>query len=141
MSALVDGVRTALSPQVVPWEAYTGRPAIAPEQWRRALLRPALDTMRRARLLREQRDDHRRWRWLVGLNRDDPIEDASTFSKPCERLLAADIAHACGAQILAQARARHLLSEAPFTIGRRTTRHPGYVGSQRQRQGVNASFG
>jgi IS5 family transposase len=52
----------------------------------------------------------------VGLNRDDPIWDASTFSKNRERLLAGDSGHAFFAQVLAQARERHLLSDEHFTV-------------------------
>jgi transposase len=62
---------------------------------RRALLRQVLYTVRSERLLMEQLDYHLLFRWFVGLNRDDPVWDASTCSKHRKRLLAGDVAGAC----------------------------------------------
>jgi len=55
-------------------------------------------------------------RWFVGLNMDDPIGAPSTFSKKRERLMEGDVAHACLARVLAQARAHDLLSDEHSTV-------------------------
>jgi transposase len=114
--ALVDVVLKELSPQFAQLYSYTGRPSIAPEKLLRALLLQVLYTVRSERLLMEQLDYNLLFRWFVGLNMDDPIWDASTFSKNRERLLAGDIAHAFFDQVLAQARDRNLLSDEYFTV-------------------------
>jgi transposase len=114
--ALVDVVLKELSPQFAQLYSYTGRPSIAPEKLLRALLLQVLYTVRSERLLMEQLDYNLLFRWFVGLNMDDPIWDASTFSKNRERLLAGDIAHAFFDQVLAQAREHNLLSDEHFTV-------------------------
>ena len=114
--ALVDVVLKELSPQFAQLYSHTGRPSIAPEKLLRALLLQVLYTVRSERLLMEQLDYNLLFRWFVGLNMDDPIWDASTFSKNRERLLGGDIAHAFFDQVLAQARERHLLSDEHFTV-------------------------
>jgi transposase len=101
---MVDTVRKELSPQFARLFSHTGRPSIAPEKLLRALLQQVLYTVRRERLLMEQLDYNLLFRWFVGLNRDDPIWDASTFSKNRERLLEGDVAHAFFDQVLVQAR-------------------------------------
>jgi transposase len=113
---LVDMVLKELSPQFARLYSHTGRPSIAPEKLLRALLLQVLYTVRSERLLMEQLDYNLLFRWFVGLNMDDPIWDASTFSKNRERLLAGDVAHAFFAQVLAQARERALLSDDHFTV-------------------------
>jgi Transposase domain (DUF772) len=75
-----------------------------------------LYTVRSERLLMEQLDDYLLCRWFVGLNMDDPLWDASTFSKNRERLLEGAVAHAFFAQVLAQVREGDLLSEDHFTV-------------------------
>jgi transposase len=113
---LVEVVLKELSPQFDRLYSHTGRPSIAPEQLLRALLLQVLYTVRSERLLMEQLDYNLLFRWFVGLNLDDPIWDASTFSKNRERLLEGEVAHAFFDQVLTQARARDLLSEDHFTV-------------------------
>jgi transposase len=113
---LVDMVLKELSPQFTRLYSHTGRPSIAPEKLLRALLLQVLYTVRSERLLMEQLDYNLLFRWFVGLNMDDPIWDASTFSKNRERLLEGDVAHAFFAQVLAQAREHALLSDDHFTV-------------------------
>jgi transposase len=67
-----------------------GRPSIAPERLLRALLLQYFYGIRSERLLMEQLDYNLLFRWFVGLTMDDPVWDASTFSKNRERLLAGD---------------------------------------------------
>src|SRR4029453_18356417 len=56
------------------------------------------------------------YRWFVGLNMDDPVWDATTFSKNRVRLLAGDIAQGFFEQVLAQAYARDLVSTEHFSV-------------------------
>ena len=113
---MVDAVLKELSPQCDALYSHTGRPSIAPEQLLRALLLQVLYTVRSERLLMEQLAYNLLFRWFVGLNRDDLIWDASTFSKNRERLLEGDVAHAFFDHVLAQARERELLSDEHFTV-------------------------
>ena len=113
---MVDAVLKELSPQFARLYSHTGRPSIAPEKLLRALLLQVLYTVRSERLLMEQLDYNLLFRWFVGLNMDDPIWDASTFSKNRERLLEGDVARAFFDQVLAQARESDLLSDEHFTV-------------------------
>jgi hypothetical protein len=72
--------------------------------------------MRRERLLIAPLDDNLLFRWVVGLNMDDPVWDPTVFSKNRERLLEGDVARAFFDQVLAQARERDLLSDAHFSV-------------------------
>src|SRR5208337_4309472 len=96
--------------------ASSGRPSIAPEKLLRALLLQVLYTVRSERLLMEQLDYNFLFRWFVGLSIDDPVWDATVFSKNRERLLAGSVADAFFAAVLAQARAHGLLSDEHFTV-------------------------
>jgi IS5 family transposase len=66
--------------------------------------------------LMEQLDYNLLFRWFVGLSLDEAVWDASTFSQNRDRLLAGEIAQAFFAQVLAQARRKHLLSSEHFTV-------------------------
>jgi transposase len=94
----------------------TGRPSIPPEQLLRALLLQILYSVRSERLLMEELDYNILYRWFVGLSLDDPIWDATTFTKNRDRLLRGDIADAFFAEVLAAIRAEGLLSDEHFTV-------------------------
>ncbi len=96
--------------------AKIGRPSIAPEKLLRALLLQALYSVRSERLLMEQLDYNLLFRWFVGLNMDDPIWDATVFTKNRERLLDGDIAEAFFHAVVGRARERNLLSDEHFTV-------------------------
>ena len=113
---MVDAVLQALSPAFARLYARTGRPSIPPERLLRALLLQVLYTVRSERLLMEQLDYNILFRWFVGLNLDDPVWDATVFSKNRDRLLAGQLAQAFLTRVLAQARARGLLSDEHFTV-------------------------
>ena len=93
-----------------------GRPSIAPERLLRALLLQYFYGIRSERLLMEQLDYNLLFRWFVGLSMDDPVWDASTFSKNRERLLAGDIAQRFLEAVLAQAKVGDLTSDEHFSI-------------------------
>jgi transposase len=91
---MVDDVLKSMSRRFAKLYSHTGRPSIPPEKLLRALLLQVLYTVRSERMLLEQLDYNLLFRWFVGLNMDDPIWDATVFSKNRERLLEGDIAQA-----------------------------------------------
>jgi len=113
---MVDEALEALSPRFEKLYARTGRPSIPPEQLLRALLLQVLYTVRSERLLMEQLNYNLLFRWFVGLSTDDPVWDATVFSKNRERLLGGRIVQEFFGQVIEQARKRRLLSDDHFTV-------------------------
>src|SRR5439155_16657762 len=103
-------------PQFEAMYAKVGRPSIPPEQLLRALLLQVLYTVRSERMLMQRLDYNLLFRWFVGLNLDDPVWDATVFTKNRERLLEGDIAQAFFDKVLKLARAEQLLSDEHFTV-------------------------
>ena len=93
-----------------------GRRSVAPEKLMRALLLQVLYSIRSERLLMEQLNYNLLFRWFVGLSMDEPVWDATVFSKNRERLLRGDLAQAFFEAILQQAREKDLLSDEHFTV-------------------------
>jgi transposase len=116
MRALVDEALGDLSSRFDRMYAQVGRPSIAPEKLLRGLLLQILYTIRSERLLMEQLDYNLLFRWFVGLEMDDPVWDATTFSKNRERLLEGDVAQVFFDSVIDQARRRGLLSDEHFTV-------------------------
>ena len=116
MRTMVDEVLQELSPQFSRLYAKVGRPSIAPERLLRTLLLQVLYSVRSERLLMEQLDYNLLFRWFVGLSADDPIWDATVFTKNRQRLLDGDIARAFFDRVVAQARQHRLLSDEHFTV-------------------------
>jgi transposase len=114
--AMVDEVLRELSPRFDAMYASVGRPSIPPEQLLRALLLQMLYSIRSERLLVEEMDYNLLFRWFVGLNADEEVWDATTFSKNRDRLLEADVAKQFLAQVVGQARAKGLTSDEHFTM-------------------------
>src|SRR5271169_4767852 len=96
--------------------ARSGRPSIAPEKLLRALLLQVLYTVRSERLLMEQLDYNFLFRWFVGLSVDDPVWDATVFTKNRERLLEGEVAEGFFTAVVDQSRAQGLLSNEHFTV-------------------------
>jgi len=113
---LVDAALAGLSARFDRLYATTGRPSIPPEKLLRALLLQILYSIRSERLLMEELDYSVLYRWFVGLSMDDPVWDATTFTKNRERLLRGDVADAFFAEVLAAIRADGLLSDEHFTV-------------------------
>src|SRR6267142_1415540 len=116
LRAMVETILGELSPQFDQLYSKVGRPSIAPEHLLRALLLQVLYSVRSVRLLMEQLDYNLLFRWFVGLAMDDPIWDATVFTKNRERLLRGDIARAFFLRARAQARERDVLSDEHFTV-------------------------
>jgi len=113
---MTDRVLARLSRQFTHMYSTIGRPSIAPEKLLRTLLLQALYTVRSERLLMEQLEYNLLFRWFVGLNIDDPVWDATVFSKNRDRLLRADVAGAFFRAVLDEAKARDLVSDEHFTV-------------------------
>jgi transposase len=96
--------------------ARRGRPSIAPEKLVRALLLMILYSIRSERQLMEQINYNLLFRWFVGLTMDDAVWDATVFTKNRERLMQGEVAERLFDAVLAQARAKDLLSEEHFTV-------------------------
>jgi transposase len=113
---MVDEVLTQLSRRFDTMYASAGRPSIPPEKLLRALLLQMLYSIRSERLLVEEMDYNLLFRWFVGLNADDEVWDATTFTKNRDRLLEADVAKEFLAHVVAQAGAKGLTSDEHFTV-------------------------
>lgn len=113
---MTDAALERLSPRFDRLYSTMGRPSIPPEQLVRALLLQMLYSIRSERLLVEELDYSVLYRWFVGLSLDDPIWDATTFTKNRDRLLAGDIADAFFTEVLAAIKADGLLSDEHFTV-------------------------
>jgi len=113
---MVDVVLSQLSRSFDTMYAKVGRPSIAPEKLLRAQLLQMLYSIRSERLLMEEMDYNLLFRWFVGLNADDPVWDATVFTKNRDRLLQADVAKEFLAEVVAQAGAKGLTSDEHFTV-------------------------
>ncbi len=92
--ALTDEALRSISRQLERLYSTTGRPSIPPEQLLRTLLLRVFYTVRSERLLMEELDYNLLFRWFVGLNMDDPVWHATTFTKNRDRLLGGEVATA-----------------------------------------------
>lgn len=105
-----------MSPDFDRLYAQFGRESIPPERLLRALLLQALYSIRSERQIVERIEFDLLFRWFVGLGVDDPVWDATTFTKNRDRLLAGDIAVKFLATVLAQPKVKRLLSSEHFSV-------------------------
>jgi transposase len=111
---LVDGALADMSREFDALYATTGRPSIPPERLLRAQLLQIFYSIRSELLLMEHLDYNLLFRWFVGLSTDDPIWDATTFTKNCDRLLNQEIARSVFRRVAD--RAVGLMSDEHFTV-------------------------
>src|SRR5579862_6311118 len=114
--AMTDEILREMSSVFDSMYARGGRPSIAPEKLLRAQLLQMLYSVRSERLLMEEMDYNLLFRWFVGLNADDEVWDATTFTKNRDRLLEADVAKEFLSRVVEQAWARGLTSDEHFTV-------------------------
>ncbi len=114
--AMTDEILERMSPLFDAMYASGGRPSIAPEKLLRAQLLQMLYSVRSERLLMEEIDYSILYRWFVGLNLDEAVWDATTFTKNRDRLLEAAVAKEFLAQVVEQARVAGLISDEHFTV-------------------------
>jgi transposase len=96
--------------------AGEGRPSIPPERLLRASLLQMFYSIRSERQLMERLNFDLLFRWFVGLGIDDPVWDATTFTKNRERLLNTEIAQEFLSALLTLPQVRKLLSREHFTV-------------------------
>jgi transposase len=113
---LTDEILSNMSPLFEAMYSDTGRPSIAPEKLLRAQLLQMLYSVRSERLLMEEIDYSILYRWFVGLNLDEAVWDATTFTKNRDRLLEAAVAKEFLAQVVERARGAGLVSDEHFTV-------------------------
>ena len=87
--SMTDEILSNMSPLFDAMYAEGGRPSIPPEKLLRAQLLQMFFSVRSERLLMEEIDYSILYRWFVGLNLDEPVWDATTFTKNRDRLLEA----------------------------------------------------
>lgn len=113
---LVREVLGGLSRSFSALYAREGRPSVPPEQLLSALLLQVFYSIRSERQLMEQLDYNLLFRWFVGLSPDDPVWDATTFSKNRERLQQGDIFQKFMTTLLNHPQVKPLLSDEHFSV-------------------------
>jgi transposase len=113
---VVNATLAAMSAEFDALYAPGGRESIPPERLLRALLLQAFYTIRSERQLVERIEFDLLFRWFVGLGVDDPVWDATSFTKNRDRLLAGEIASRFLITVLAQPKVKVLLSSEHFSV-------------------------
>src|SRR5881397_1987432 len=113
---MTDEILDRMSPLFDAMYAEGGRPSIPPEKLLRAQLLQMLYSIRSERLLMEEIDYSILFRWFVGLNLDEEVWDATTFTKNRDRLLEAEVAEEFLAQVVERARSQGLTSDEHVTV-------------------------
>ena len=114
--ALTDEMLAAMERKLAALYSGFGRPSIAPQMLLRAMLLQAFYSVRSERQLMERMEFDLLFRWFVGLGADEPVWDASTFSKNRDRLLEGDVAARFLAMLMARPRVKRLLSSDHFSV-------------------------
>jgi transposase len=114
--AIVNAALAEMSAEFDALYPLTGRDSIPPERLLRALLLQAFYSIRSERQLVERIDFDLLFRWFVGLGVDDPVWDATTFTKNRDRLLDGEVAARFLATVLAQPQVCGLLSTEHFSV-------------------------
>src|SRR5438874_7025624 len=116
---MVDEALRGMSPLLDQMYSEIGRPSIAPEKLLRAQLLQMLYSVRSERLLMEEIDYSVLFRWFVGMNLDEVVWDATTFSKNRDRLVGGAVAKEFLAQVVERAGEAGLICDARCSVGGR----------------------
>ena len=111
---LVDEILGDMSREFDKLYATVGRPSIPPERLLRAQLLQIFYSIRSERFLMEQLDYNILFRWFVGLAMDEPIWDATVFTKNRDRLLTQELARGFLRRVVD--RAERYMSDEHFTV-------------------------
>lgn len=114
--ALVREVLKGLSLSFGKLYSHEGRPSIPPEQLLSALLLQVFYAIRSERQLMEQLDYNLLFRWFAGLSPDDPVWDATSFTKNRERLQRGDVFQKFMTKLLDHPQVKPLLSDEHFSV-------------------------
>src|SRR5437763_1747632 len=110
----VDEILREMTREFDALYAQHGRPSIPPERLLRAQLLQLFYSIRSERLLMEQLDYNILFRWFVGLEMDEPVWDATVFTKNRDRLLNQDLARGFLRRVVQ--RAGPYMSDEHFTV-------------------------
>src|SRR5438874_11886561 len=113
---LVREVLQELSHSFGELYSQEGRPSIPPEQLLSALLLQVFYGLRSERQLMEQLNYNLLFRWFVGLSPDDPVWDATTFTKNRDRLQRGDVLRKFMERLLDHSKVKPLLSDEHFSV-------------------------
>src|SRR5213596_613077 len=113
---LVREVLQELSHSFGELYSQEGRPSIPPEQLLSALLLQVFYGLRSERQLMEQLDYNLLYRWFVGLSPDDPIWDATVFTKNRDRLQNGEVFAKFMVKLLSHPQVKPLLSDEHFSV-------------------------
>jgi len=113
---IANAALSALSGLFEPLYSPIGRSSIPPERLMRALLLQAFYSIRSERQLVERIEYDLLFRWFVGLGIEDPVWDATSFTKNRDRLLEGEVAQQFLAAVLAQPKVKRLLSSEHFSV-------------------------
>jgi transposase len=113
---LVDRALACMDEVFEEMYSSVGRPSIAPEVLLRAKVLQALYTVRSDRQLCDRLRTDLLFRWFIGLQPDDPVFDASTFSQNQSRLLGHEVADMFFAQVVEIAREEGWASSEHFSV-------------------------
>lgn len=113
---LTNTALSALDGEFARLYSPLGRPSIPPERLLRASLLQLLYSIRSERQLMERLEFDLLFRWFVGLGIDDPVWDATSFTKNRDRVLNEAIAQSFLGALLADPKVKRLLSHEHFTV-------------------------
>jgi transposase len=113
---LVDRMLDDMDEELERLYSDVGRPSIPPEQLLRALILQILFSVRSERLLVEQLQYNLLFKWFVGLQLDENVWNATTFTKNRDRLLGEEVAGLFFEQTVRKAKSKGLLSDEHFTV-------------------------
>src|SRR5207248_10158764 len=113
---IVNTALKALSGEFDTLYSPIGRESIPPERLLRALLLQAFYSIRSERQLVERIDYDLLFRWFVGLGIEDPVWDASSFTKNRDRVLDGEVASKFLIAVLSQDKIKRLLSSEHFSV-------------------------
>lgn len=116
MSTVVNSILREMSPTFAKLYASDGRASVPPERLLRALLLQMFYSIRSERMLIEQLQYNILFRWFVGLEMDEPVWHATTFTKNRQRLLEGDVAREFFERVVSYARENQLMSDEHFTV-------------------------
>jgi transposase len=116
LKKLADAALAKLSPTFDRMYSGVGRPSVPPERLLKSMLLIALYSVRSERQFCEQLQYNMLFRWFLDMDMVEGVFDASTFSQNRDRLLEHDVAGEFLRQVVAQARAAHLMSRDHFTV-------------------------
>src|SRR4051794_10919140 len=114
--AIANAALKSLSGEFQKLYSPLGRESIPPERLLRALPLQAFYSIRSERQLVERIDTDLLFRWFVGLGIEDPVWDATTFTKNRDRLLDGKVAAKFLAAVLSHDNVRGLLSNEHFSV-------------------------